>query len=226
MPKRKPGTALRPKISLEGIQLCELNAERLLKDSTSVSDPTATALSELAVEEACKGLMMYFLLETDTTNSEGGLELEPKEIAELEAFAEKNRRYIEKLPSQLGEAFSHHPVKLRFLRFALRYDKLCVPLLRKKNRLRTWVSQISNPVFRPEEISTSRIDELEDLLNHIRINRLGHLGDIKNESLYVNLAQDGSLVAPGSGVTNTAAVRQLAWVTLAGLKMAIAARSR
>jgi hypothetical protein len=46
------------KITLQGVQLCIANGERLLKDSRSVSEPSAFALAELALEETLKGWVL------------------------------------------------------------------------------------------------------------------------------------------------------------------------
>ena len=53
------------KITLQGVQLCIANAERLLKDSNSVSEPTAFALAELALEETLKGWVLYYHQRTE-----------------------------------------------------------------------------------------------------------------------------------------------------------------
>lgn len=47
-------------ITLDTVQLCIGNAERLLADSEKVSEPTALALAETAMEEALKGWVLYF----------------------------------------------------------------------------------------------------------------------------------------------------------------------
>jgi hypothetical protein len=225
MPTRKRKILPKPKLSLEGVQLCELNAERLLRDSTTVSEPTASALCELSIEEASKGLMMVFLMEDDP-ESEGDIKLEPSELASIEEFVEYNRKYIDKLPSLLSDAFWGHRVKLRFLKFALQYDKVTLPLIKRKGRARAVVAQVTSPAFRFDEASLAQFDQLEALLKQIRVNRLGHLETIKNDGFYVGLAPDGSLVAPGSGLSNPVLLKQLAVLTLVGLKTAISLAAR
>ncbi|MGC8651525.1 MAG: hypothetical protein ACP5RX_02855, partial [Minisyncoccia bacterium] len=50
------------KPTIEGIQLCVMNAERLWRDSKKVSEPTKAALIELSIEETAKaiGLLIIF----------------------------------------------------------------------------------------------------------------------------------------------------------------------
>ena len=54
-------------ITLEAVQLCVENADRLLDDSKKVSGPTALALAEVALEEVLKGLVLFFH-RTDTAH--------------------------------------------------------------------------------------------------------------------------------------------------------------
>jgi hypothetical protein len=225
MARKKRAALPKPKLSFEGIQLCELNAERLLRDSTTVSEPTASALCELSIEESSKGLMMVFLMEGEEPETDGGIELEPDERRAIEEFGEQKRDYVEKLPTLLSEAFWRHRVKLRFLRFALQYDRVTLPLLRRRGRIRAVMAQVVSPAFRLDEASEEQFQELEALLKRIRVNRLGHLEAIKNDALYVGLAADGSLIAPGSGLPSPIQLRQLASLTLLGLKTAVALRS-
>ena len=223
----KPEPARRPpKLTVEGIQLCMANAERLWKDSFAVSEPTAVALTELSIEEASKGLMMALLLQNQSEDTGFNVDLNPEESRSLEAFAERNRTYIERLEGQLSESFQHHRVKLRFLRFALQYDKVTIPILRQEGRLEKLAAEVANPIFRLPEPSLLELDRLDALLKRIRVRRLNDLQRVKNEALYVGLATDGSLVAPGSTLSVLGPLRELASLTLVGLKVAVALMAR
>ena len=47
---------------MEVIELCRLNAQRLLEDSKRTSEPTRSALLELSLEECGKGIVVFFHL--------------------------------------------------------------------------------------------------------------------------------------------------------------------
>lgn len=215
-----------PKLTIEGIQLCLANSKRLLKDSFAVSEPTAVALTELSIEEASKGLMMALILQNQTENTAFDVDLNPEEAKSLEAFGERNRTYIDRLDGQLSESFQHHRVKLRFLRFALQYDKVAIPILRQEGRFEKLAAEVGNPIFRPSEPSLLELDRLDALLKRIRVGRLNDLQRIKNEALYVGLATDGSLVAPGSGLSVLGPLRELATLTLVGLNVTVTLMTR
>lgn len=61
MTEAKPPPTPKPlPITLDTVQLCIANAERLLADSVRVSEPTAVALAEIALEEVLKGWVLCF----------------------------------------------------------------------------------------------------------------------------------------------------------------------
>lgn len=221
MPTKKR-TKAEPNLSLEGIQLCLHSAERLLADSTKVSEPTALALTELALEEASKGLMMMFLLDPTDTFLRHEITIDAKEQAEIDAFLEGKKAYIGKLPRQLGDAFRRHHVKLRFLRFALQYDRVSMPILRRNHRYRVWTSQLSGSVFRPGEASEAQLDELETLLRSIRVKHIPDLQSIKEAAFYVGLTPEGNLVSPEAALSVLGPLRMLTVLTILGLKMSVA----
>lgn len=225
----------RPKLSLEGVELCALSAERLLRDSLTVSEPTALALCELAIEEACKGLMMSFLIlfkedeEEDESANEIPIlpDLEPDELTLLNAFFEENREYLEGLDRELAAAFKGHPPKLRFLEFSLKYDRITLSLLKKQGRMDSLSGIVTGPVFKPGENSQPPgIEGLEKFLDAVRLDQLQELQTIKNEALYVSLYGDGSLASPALGPPVLPWIRQLAILSAAGLRLSLVIRVR
>jgi hypothetical protein len=233
---KQPPRRFKPHASIEGVELCALNAERLIRDSFTVSEPTAVALSEFAIEEASKGLMMLFLIEAkNATKEEAEAEAEPSLAFELEAgevkqiqdFFEKNRPYLERLDTELNRAFKQHPPKLRFLQFALEYDRVSLPILKDKRRLESFASNLIGPVFKqtgPAE--PPGIEGLETFLQSVRADQLLELQTIKNDALYVGLYSDRALAIPGLGPPLLPWVRQLAILTSAGLRLSLATRPR
>ena len=60
MPKVELNNPIKIRPSLESIEICLLNSQRLASDAEKVSLPTRAALLELSLEEITKGWMLYF----------------------------------------------------------------------------------------------------------------------------------------------------------------------
>lgn len=107
--------------SLEAVELCKLNAIRLMGDSRNTSPPTRTALLELSIEECGKGLivLMHFFKNNLTRSSSS---LEVKRSPETEKTIQFVGGILKALPKgfddimseeTLREAFYDHTVKLK-----------------------------------------------------------------------------------------------------------------
>jgi hypothetical protein len=226
-----------PIVTIEGAQLCAMNAQRLLRDSLVVSEPTAVALCELATEEAAKGLMMMFVIwnkksnaREETGGGSSGLELRLAHVDQtrLERFVRTHKQYLEGLRGRLWSAFVVHEPKLDFLEFLLKFEQVTAPILAKSPRLVSALPElVLGPVFSPKaEKPGQRFRELAQFLSSVNTDRLRELSDVKNEGFYVGLHKDGTLASPSMRGQVLPWIRALAGLTLAELTFVLAARPR
>ena len=107
--------------SLEAVELCKLNAIRLMGDSRNTSPPTRTALLELSIEECGKGLivLMHFF-KNNLMHSSSNPEV--KRSPESEKMMQLVEGILKPLPKGFGDimseetlrqAFYDHTVKLK-----------------------------------------------------------------------------------------------------------------
>ncbi len=218
-----------PEGSFENVQLCLLNAERLLADSKKTTSPTAVALVEFSLEELMKGWMLIFiytknkldkLTETErkATMEKLGLNLGSLKN-EFESMSEEDK---EKFGSavkvlfepELKEAFWKHDIKLEYLAALLTYLKYCLPLLMKIVDKESYIGTISKITgdytklkLSQEEI-TQKIGETQSHLEKFKTENLNILEKVKQRTLYVDV-ENGILISPNM---RTFELEELKWL--------------
>lgn len=113
--------------SLEVIELCRLNAQRLLEDSKRTSEPTRSALLELSLEECGKGIVVFFhltkqkifQLETSKTHNATFLEDSLVNIMAVFLGVDKHELSIIMEVDFLRETFKQHKFKLHAVKLWL-----------------------------------------------------------------------------------------------------------
>ncbi len=201
------GTVPRPKdaprlprgylVSLSAVEVCLLNAERLLLDATKTSGPTAAALAELSIEEAAKAWMLYFRLLFQGRRPKFFPRLSRNDHAELDKFLESHSSYLKGLDNEIAAAFRFHKVKLRFLSFLLRYVEKVFPVLGKRGNLKRLAEEVHGPAIRiSESTGGMNTENALRLLKAFRLERLTELDAVKQRGFYVGLTKRGDLVSP------------------------------
>lgn len=183
-------------VSLSAVELCVLNAERLLVDATKVSLPTSAALAELSIEEAAKGWMLYFRLLAQGRRTRIRIGVTSRELKAASDFLESRADYLRGLDGEIIDAFKFHKVKLRFAAFLLQYLELALPSLAKEGGLLKAAQALHGPAFNVETLGTDDLDGIMKLLRSFRKGQLTELDSIKQRGLYVNLADSRDLVSP------------------------------
>jgi len=188
-------------INLQDIQLCINNAERLYKDSKSVSNPTRLALIELSLEEISKGWIFYFKYIDKNPNSldlfikksgKGDIDEIDKKHPDSVKEYDKLRKILE---SFKYEDLKNHDLKIDFL-------------IQLKKFLQSWYfistfidyqkiqENIIRGITKENFDLDSAINVYKDFLNQINENNLGKLIDMKNDALYVDLTPSGHIKSP------------------------------
>jgi hypothetical protein len=188
-------------INLQDIQLCINNAERLYKDSKSVSNPTRLALIELSLEEISKGWIFYFKYIDKNPNSldlfikksgKGDIDEINKKHPDSVKEYDKLRKILE---SFKYEDLKNHDLKIDFL-------------IQLKKVLQSWYfistsidyqkiqENIIRGITKENFDLDSAINIYKDFLNQINENNLGKLIDMKNDALYVDLTPSGHIKSP------------------------------
>ena len=184
-------------VSLSAVEVCLLNAERLLLDATKTSGPTAAALAELSVEEAAKAWMLYFRLLFQGRRPRFSPRLSRTGNAEIDEFLESQASYLRGLDNEIAAAFRFHKVKLRFLSFLLLYVEKVLPVLGKKGNLKRLAEEIHGPTIRISESAGGlNTENALRLLKAFRLERLTELDAVKQRGFYVGLTKRGDLVSP------------------------------
>ena len=184
-------------VSISAVEVCILNAERLLLDATKTSGPTSAALAELSIEEAAKAWMLYFRLLLQGRKIKFAPRFTSIERLEIEKYLESHEGQLRKLDDEIITSFKSHKVKLQFLSFLLGYVEKVLPIVAKNGRLKRLAEEIHGPALNLSlsQESTKVSDALE-LIKAFRLDRLTELDAIKQRGFYVNLTEKGDVVSP------------------------------
>ena len=185
MRKRRPPRSF--VVSLSAVELCVLNAERLLVDATKVSPPTSAALAELSIEEAAKGWMLCFRLLAQGRCTRIRMRVTAKELKGASEYLGKQLEYLRGLDGEIIDAFKFHKVKLRFTAFLLQYLELALPVLAKKGGMLEAAQALQGPAFNVETLGAADLEGIMKLIRSFRKEQLTELEATKQRGLYVNL---------------------------------------
>ena len=174
------------RITLEAVQLCEANADRLLSDSKNVSEPTAVALAELALEEVLKGWVLLFHRTDAPRDSDVS-----RSVQLLVADDESLREFLDTLRGiSPKDLFRSHEAKLRALEPALRLIE---------GSLSKMESGSPGPLLQKEALKT-RIS-----VKWVRQYEKADLRKLAESGLYVDRTKDGWIFSPSSSYILVAA---------------------
>jgi len=191
-------------INLQDIQLCINNAERLYKDSKSVSNPTRLALIELSLEEISKGWLFLFKYIDKNQNSldfqsfikKSGIddinEIDKKYLDSAEEY-EKFRKF---LGSFKYDDLKDHTKKINFLIMLKKYLKALYFISISYIDYQKIQENIIRGITKENFDSDRAINLFEEFLNQINEDNLKKLIDMKNDALYVDLTPSGHVKSP------------------------------
>ncbi|MHB1507087.1 MAG: hypothetical protein ACYCUZ_03405 [Cuniculiplasma sp.] len=198
-------------LTLEGIQLCLQNAERLFVDSQKVSLPTKVALLELGLEEISKAWGLLLSFEKKNLDENPDLiwiffEVMRIDINKYDEAIKNNENNIKKYFSDNTfksfmtpfdkNSFSNHIAKIAFLSNLVNYIKMISrPLIIQSQDRETFVRDIIGKFV--GEINIKDSDRtIEDILN-IKEDQLLELVSFKEKGFYVDI-EGGTLISPSS----------------------------
>jgi len=188
-------------INLQDIQLCINNAERLYKDSKSVSNPTRLALIELSLEEISKGWIFYFKYIDKNPNSldlfikksgKGDIDEIDKKHPDSVKEYDKLRKILE---SFKYEDLKNHDLKIDFL-IQLKKDLQSWSFISSFIDYQKIQEYIIRGIIKENFDSDKEINSFEDFLNQINEDNLKKLINMKNDALYVDLTPSGHVKSP------------------------------
>jgi len=190
-------------INLQDIQLCINNAERLYKDSKSVSNPTKLALIELSLEEISKGWIFCFKYVARNPNSldfqpfikksgKGAIDEIDKKHPDSVKEYDKLRKILE---SFKYEDLKNHDLKIDFL-IQLKKDLQSWSFISSFIDYQKIQEYIIRGIIKENFDSDKEINSFEDFLNQINEDNLKKLINMKNDALYVDLTPSGHVKSP------------------------------
>ena len=181
------------KITLQGVQLCIANADRLLKDSSSVSEPSAFALAELALEETLKGWVLL--------SHHGKQEVQtPVENDEKEASISHFSSALNELTKvDADKLFSTHQQKLKALEPTL--NLVARTLSGVNSETYQEIAQTSAPgitlMKAPSEADIRTLTEnLDKASDYFRNYGAAGLRQLAMSGFYVDRTDSGEIISP------------------------------
>ena len=198
-------------ISLDGIQLCILNAERLHVDSHNVSIPTKMALLELGLEEISKAWGLLLAFEKQTFDQNPNLiktyfELLHIDLTRYTKAIQKNEPKIKKYLSDMTfklflhpfdkDSFTNHRKKIKFLSKLIWYIKnITLPLLKSSQDREKFAKDILGKYVGKIDLKTA--DKVTSEILSINEGELEELVSLKEKGIYVDI-EGGTFINPSS----------------------------
>jgi len=186
-------------VTLQDIQLCLINADRLYRDSKSVSFPTKVSLIELSLEEVSK---CWALLFKYFDKNSIPYDLFIKEIIPNTLSGDDNKingilSEIKGLLNdpELCDNLKKHNIKIDFI---IKLKELFTLLLKFLPNLD--ITKILS--YARKDITENKInlDEAKDytkeFFNSIKVEKLKELVKVKNEGLYADITPSGHIISP------------------------------
>ncbi len=198
-------------ITLEGVQLCLNNAERLYNDSLNVSIPTKIALQEIGLEEISKAWNLIAnyeknifenqpdLLENFLKTAHINLDKYNRNIQENEKsvkeFLNENVENSFLRPFD-SETFKDHKSKIEFLSKFVKYMReVQLPLIIDSQDRTKLIGELVGRYI-PKNYLTKKDarNQINAMLN-INVDQLSDIVDLKERGLYVDI-EGNALVSP------------------------------
>ena len=195
-------------ISLEAIQLCILNAERLLDDSQNVRIPTKMALLELGLEEISKAWGLLLTLEKKIFDQNPNLIKTYFELSHID-FTKYNNAINEKIAKYFSDttfesfmtpfdkdSFTNHRKKIEFLSKFIWYIKnIALPLLKLSQNRENFAKDILGKYVGKINLKTA--DKVISETLNINEGKLEELVSLKEKGIYVDIEGE-TFISPSS----------------------------
>ena len=181
---------------LAGIQMCAINARRLINDSENVSDETAIVLLELALEEIAKGFMLVFRGTTTEENFEKAKGEAIDSVKKNKSLDDADRESVMKFYQEVGynlfkdlslEEFQNHNDRLDFLGLLVKfYSYMIIPGIKTLD-----LSKVVRKSFgsfmniQPRRIMKG-LKESKKIVEVLNAFHIRELKDIRERGLYVS----------------------------------------
>ncbi len=224
--------------SIEAVQMCSANAERLYDDSQSVSEPTRVALLELAIEEVAKGYWLYFRVQEKSPPivvappAPGGpnvppqdhpgswmvWNMTPKEQVQLASHVQRYKDVLS--PGQFETLFRKHEVKLELMNYLLGMFKIVLPALHR-SPVATGALKRALPFLNASKVMEEAKEngDLTTLLENFDEESFRSLSKLKNDAIYVGYSERAkAFTLPSANVAAGEALDSLAEALVAMLK--------
>lgn len=181
------------KVTIEDVQLCIANAERLLADADKVSEPSAVALSELALEETLKGWVLY-VHRTDEKRDARRTALVA--AAPIRRYLDDNAALLKRIESRT--VFKSHWAKLDALRFVAGFIRISLKHTPVKELVESARKVTPGGTSMSGFIDEPVIAQVGRLLTVVNEEEARELTGLKEKGFYVNLSDRDQLVSPDS----------------------------
>jgi len=186
-------------VTLQDIQLCLINADRLYRDSKSVSFPTKVSLIELSLEEVskCWALLFKYLEKHPIHYDLFIKEINPNELSggdnELNGIVSKIQDLLN--DPELCNNLKKHNIKIDFI---IKLKELFT--LSSKFLPNFDITKILS--YARKDITENKInldeakDHAKEFFNSIIVEKLKELVNVKNEGLYADITPSGHIKSP------------------------------
>lgn len=215
--------------TLEGVQICFMNAERLFNDAQKgVSEPTAVALLELSLEELSKAFALLFHHIDERFDAAGrrkSIKLVSQSLGK-KTLPQFSKEEIEKIraataANNLGapmtvEEFGNHNVKLERIQAVVRYVKVVIPIMMKHADRQSIISSRGAGLVNLKAVEKQAGEQSEEYLEIINDEKIPELTLHKEKALYVDFEK--AFRSPSTQVYPTAALAYLVGTLLNALK--------
>ena len=195
-------------ITVESIQLCLSNSERLYSDALRVSDPTSASLLELSLEEVTKAWGLTMVMERkllrrkpkafDRLMKRGEIALSEEELDTIDRFLTNHEPEELLLPFDEG-SFRNHKSKIEYLSTLLEYFEALLPVTRKALKRAALIKEIYGRYTQPPaEQELKWGDEIVDnILRNVDKENLSEIVKLKERGFYVDF-EKGKFISPSA----------------------------
>ncbi len=181
---------------LIGVQLCAINARRLIQDSENVSDETSIVLLELALEEIAKGYMLAFRGIITQKDFDKTVKETLDAIKMNEALSVEDKVSVKKFYDEVGyeffkeltvKEFKDHNYKLNYLGLVTKYySYIALPAIKTVDIGELVKKILGSFIDIDLETVKEGIKESEDIIMALKAPHIRELKKIRENGLYVS----------------------------------------
>ena len=211
-------------VILQDIQLCLINAERLYRDSKSVSFPTKVSLIELSLEEVskCYAFLLKYLEKNLIPYDFFIKNINPNELSggdnKINRIASEIKDFLN--DPEFCNNLKKHSIKIDFVIQLKEFFTLSLEFLPNLD-----ITKILSYARKDVTENKINLDEAKDLakefFDSIIVEKLKELINIKNEGLYTDITPSGHIKSPDLLMINLEPIEIFLDSLLYGLKLDI-----